>query len=163
MNSSPASSRTSSPFLSAYPSARAAGRTLLTLALVATAALASIPAQALTPLADQPLSSTISAPGNLALLMSVEFPTAISVAHTSRTYLPAKEYLGFFDPDKCYKYRNIDATTVANFYYPVGNAVAHTCTSAWSGNFLNWAAMQTIDPFRWVLRSEEHTSELQSQ
>ena len=140
-------------FASAHPSVRAAAGALSMLAIVTTAALATMPVHAATPLADQPLSSTTSAPGNLALLMSVEFPTAISVAHTSRTYLPAKEYLGFFDPDKCYKYFKTDGTTAANYYTPTGAAAAHVCPagSAWSGNFLNWAAMQTIDPFRWVL------------
>ena len=39
-------------------------------------------AQAATPLADQPVFSSIAVPGNLALALSVEFPTAISVAHT---------------------------------------------------------------------------------
>jgi type IV pilus assembly protein PilX len=39
----------------------------------------------------------------------------------------------------------------------------HTCAGQWSGNFMNWATMQTIDPFRWALsggyRSVDTTSE----
>ena len=27
----------------------------------------------------------------------------------------------------------------------------HSCSGQWSGNFMNWASMQTIDPFRWAL------------
>ena len=89
------------------------------------------------------------------MALSVEFPTAVSVAHTNRTYSSAAEYLGFFDPNKCYAYRYTDGTSSDNYFYPTGAAATnHNCSSAtgrWSGNFLNWATMQTIDPFRWVL------------
>ncbi|MES1264871.1 MAG: hypothetical protein ABUU24_04370, partial [Variovorax sp.] len=39
-------------------------------------------ASAQTALADGPLFSSNNVPGNLGLLLSVEYPTAISVAHT---------------------------------------------------------------------------------
>jgi type IV pilus assembly protein PilY1 len=119
-------------------------------ALVAFGSVAVVPTQAATALADQPLFATPNVPGNLALLLSVEFPTAVSVAHTIRTYLPASEYLGFFDPKKCYDY-TAGATDAEKFFTPSAFATAHVCTGKWSGNFLNWASMQTIDPFRWVL------------
>ncbi len=127
----------------------------LTLAL---ATVLPLPAQAATALADQPLFATKNVPGNLALLLSVEFPTAISTAYIDRTYLVSSEYLGYFDPKKCYKYQ-IDpkgTATIYNYFTPNSIAtIAHTCntstTGEWSGNFLNWATMQTIDPFRWVL------------
>lgn len=108
--------------------------------------------QAATPLADQPVFSTVAVPGNLALALSVEFPTAISVAHTDATYDPAKTYLGYFDPAKCYLY-NYSATESERHFYPAGLASSHLCTDAgeWSGNFMNWATMQTVDPFRWAL------------
>ena len=109
-------------------------------------------ARAQTPLADGPLFAATNVPGNLGLVLSVEFPTAISVAHTNRTYINTSEYLGFFDPGKCYEYRYTDGTSTTNYFYPSGLAAAnHICTGKWSGNFLNWASMQTIDPFRWVL------------
>lgn len=108
-------------------------------------------ARAATPLADQPLFATSSAPGNLALVLSVEFPTAISVAYVNRTYAPATEYLGYFDPNKCYTYHYTDGTGTDNYFQPAALARSHTCTNQWSGNFLNWATMPTIDPFRWVL------------
>ena len=85
------------------------------------------------------------------MLLSVEFPTAVSVAHTNRSYSAGSEYLGFFDPKKCYSYRYSDGTGTDNYFYPVGTASGHRCTNQWSGNFLNWSSMQTIDPFRWVL------------
>jgi type IV pilus assembly protein PilY1 len=128
--------------------------TISSLSLVTTAALAQ------TPLANQPLLTVNDIPGNLALALSVEYPTAISVAHISGTYTPANTYLGYFDPGKCYTYRSSvtdstvtpNTTTPDSYFYPDGLATAtHTCTSKWSGNFLNWATMQTIDPFRWAL------------
>jgi len=113
--------------------------------------LFSATASAQTPLADGPLFSSNSVPGNLGLLLSVEFPTAVSVAHTNRSYNNVSEYLGFFDPSKCYVYQS-SVVNLANFFAPSSAAAAnHICSGEWSGNFLNWASMQTIDPFRWVL------------
>ena len=103
------------------------------------------------PLADQPIFSATNVPGNLALVLSVEFPTAVSVAHPNRTYAAANEYLGYFDPNKCYIYRLTDGTGNDNYFYPSNAAVSRVCNGRWSGNFLNWATMQTIDPFRWAL------------
>ncbi len=104
-----------------------------------------------TPLADQPVMSGAKVPGNLALALSVEFPTANSVAHTDGTYYTASVYLGYFDPNKCYGY-SYNATESQRYFYPSGLTADHTCGgNKWSGNFLNWATMQTIDPFRWAL------------
>lgn len=106
-------------------------------------------------LADAPLFSSVVVPGNLALALSVEWPTATTPAYTS-SYSASSTFLGYFDPGKCYQYA-YDATTPANSYFqPYGSASSHACTSSskrplWSGNYLNWAAMQTLDTFRWVL------------
>lgn len=102
-------------------------------------------------LSDQPVFTAVNVPGNLALALSVEFPTAISVAHPTRTYSSANTYIGYFDPAKCYAYRYTDGTSVDNYFYPNGAANNRTCLGMWSGNYLNWATMQTIDPFRWAL------------
>jgi type IV pilus assembly protein PilY1 len=129
---------------------------LISLAMLA----ATFPVQSQTVLADKPIFTSLNAPGNLALVLSVEFPTAISVAHSdadatggySSTFV--REYLGYFDPNKCYDYKYTDGVGVNNYFYPVGSSISpnsRTCASKWSGNFLNWASMQTIDPFRWVL------------
>lgn len=109
-------------------------------------------AAAQVPLADRPVLTTVSVPGNLALALSVEFPTAVSVAHISG-YDSTNEYLGYFDPNKCYLY-NYSATEADRHFYPTSTTSTRQCSSAskqWSGNFLNWATMQTIDPFRWAL------------
>lgn len=112
----------------------------------------AVPLQAATPLADQPVFSTVAVPGNLALALSVEYPTAISVAHTDSTYDPSKTYLGYFDPAKCYLY-SYSATEADRHFYPAGLASNRACADVgkWSGNYMNWATMQTIDPFRWAL------------
>ncbi len=41
-----------------------------------------------------------------------------------------------------------------SYFQPAGAATGtnkHSCSGQWSGNFMNWATMQTIDPFRWAL------------
>jgi type IV pilus assembly protein PilY1 len=124
------------------------------LALLATHGPTS--AQALD-LADSPLFSATSVPGNLLLALSVEWPTASTPAYPNTTaYAPAAAYVGYFDADKCYRY-NADTVTPANSHFvPHGAAANHTCTSTatvslWSGNWLNWASTQTLDAFRWAL------------
>ncbi len=112
-------------------------------------AFGTISAHAATPLADQPLATSTSVPGNVALALSVEYPTAIRAAHTD-PYAPATTFLGYFDPDKCYTY-NYGATDDDRYFIPKSKADKHVCSGQWSGNFLNWATMQAIDPFRWAL------------
>jgi type IV pilus assembly protein PilY1 len=120
--------------------------------LVAAAMLGSCAASvAQAPLANQPVLSNTAVPGNLALALSVEWPTVVNPAHINNTYDINATYLGYFDPKKCYAYSH-SASEAARHFYPTGLATApSTCASAWSGNFLNWATMQAIDPFRWVL------------
>ena len=102
---------------------------------------------------QQPLYLGSNVPGNLALVPSVEFPTAISRANLDNSYQPTKTYVGYFDSAKCYAY-HYSATEIERHFYPVGAAgTGHSCagSSEWSGNFMNWAATQTIDPFRKAL------------
>jgi type IV pilus assembly protein PilY1 len=58
-----------------------------------------------TPLADSPLFSGSNVPGNVALSLSVEFPTALGSAYTS-SYNINNEYVGYWDANKCYSYSN---------------------------------------------------------
>ncbi|MBW2072778.1 MAG: hypothetical protein JRI89_16210, partial [Deltaproteobacteria bacterium] len=73
-------------------------------------------------------------------------------------YFRDKEYVGIFDPNKCYTYS-------AGRFVPDGLVINthHECSSKWSGNFLNWATMTAIDEFRWALtggnRVVDNTSE----
>lgn len=100
-------------------------------------------------------------PGNLALVPSVEFPTVISVANVDNTYNHVTDYAGYFDSNKCYSY--IREAITHEFFGTISGAegggyftpmrIARNCTVAneWSGNYLNWATTQTIDPFRSAL------------
>lgn len=126
------------------------------LGLVGLLSLCTGPARALD-LSDTPLFASASVPGNLLLALSVEWPTATTPAYPNTVaYAPATAYVGYFDPEKCYRY-NADAVTPANSYFvPHSAAANHTCTSTatlslWSGNWLNWTSTQTIDAFRWTL------------
>lgn len=108
-------------------------------------------------LADQPLFSATMVPGNLALALSVEWPTATTPAYPSTTVYSAQStFLGYFDPEKCYSYVYDKAVPANSYFKPQGLASRHACSSSassplWSGNYLNWASMQTLDAFRWVL------------
>lgn len=102
-----------------------------------------------TPLADQPVIVS-DVPPNVMLALSVEFPTAITRAHQGSSFdtTGRTEYLGYFDPRKCYVYND-------PVFVPSGT-LSHAekgfaCSGEWSGNFMNWATMQGIDTFRWVL------------
>lgn len=60
-------------------------------------------------------------------------------------YIPTQEYLGYFNPNKCYTYSS-------NRFNPSGaTGTNHTCSSKWSGNFLNWSTMTAIDMFTWTM------------
>src|SRR5690606_38608677 len=86
------------------------------------------------------------------LVPSVEFPTINSGANVNHNYQAGSTYLGYFDHRKCYEY-DYDHDEARRHFYPTRWTSDHRCTGTkeWSGNFLNWAATQTIDPFRSVL------------
>lgn len=102
---------------------------------------------------DVPMFSTVTVPGNLALALSVEWPTASSPAYVS-SYSTSSTYIGYFDSEKCYAYSYNATTPSSSYFYPVGSASSHSCSSSsgrWSGNYMNWSAMQTLDEFRWIM------------
>lgn len=118
-------------------------------------------------LADAPLFSTVVVPGNLILALSVEYPTATTPGYSS-SYATNSTYLGYFDPMKCYVYEYNSANPESSYFKPDSLASNKSCTSStskqlWSGNYLNWASMQTLDTFRWVLtggyRSKDTTTD----
>lgn len=91
-------------------------------------------------------------PGNMLLVPSVEWPTIESVANLTNTYTSGTEFAGYFDPGKCYVY--VYSTTESERYFrPNSLTNNRQCTGngEWSGNYLNWATTQTIDPFRKIL------------
>jgi type IV pilus assembly protein PilY1 len=102
---------------------------------------------------QNPLSVGGNVPGNLMLTPSVEFPTLNSKANLG-AYSSATTYVGYFDPFKCYRY-SYNATESLRHFFPArqltGPAVCSAASMEWSGNWLNWATTQTIDPFRKAL------------
>lgn len=91
-------------------------------------------------------------PGNMLLVPSVEWPTIESVANQNNTYTSDNEFTGYFDSNKCYVY--VYSVTESERYFKPNSITGNRqCTRSgeWSGNFLNWAATQTIDPFRKIL------------
>lgn len=128
----------------------------LLLGLSGLLAPATAPAQTLD-LADRPLFSSVSVPGNLLLALSVEWPTASTPAYPNTTaYAPATAYVGYFDPEKCYRYQHDTVTPANSHFVPHGAATGRACVSTntlalWSGNWLNWTSTQTLDAFRWAL------------
>lgn len=108
-----------------------------------------------TPLSQSPLVVSGGAPDNLVLVPSVEYPTINSVANIGDSYSHSKTYVGYFDADKCYAYSYSSTESERHFYPVIATSTIgsyqHSCPidkQYWSGNFLNWAATQTIDPFR---------------
>jgi type IV pilus assembly protein PilY1 len=108
-------------------------------------------------LADRPLFSTSAVPGNLMLTLSVEWPTASTPAYLSTVvYSATAQYLGYFVNSKCYQYNYNTTDAKLSYFSATGAASAAACTSTstshrWSGNYLNWASMQSLDIFRWAL------------
>ena len=108
-------------------------------------------APALTP-SPIPLANIDRALANVALSLSVEFPTGDTSSYGnangglfSSTYDTTKTYYGYFDPTKCYTYNVSD---VINGPYYVANACG---AGYFSGNFLNWTSMTNLDQFRRVM------------
>lgn len=139
-------------------------RTLL--ARLALLVLCSPAASAGISIADQPLFTTNNVPPNMMLALSVEWPTGVVAAYSGASdYSASNRYLGYFDPERCYGYyqasgatRNdtpANSRTAANlaseYFKPTGTATNRACSGAFSGNFLNWAAMHAIDAFRFAM------------
>ncbi|TXI46018.1 MAG: hypothetical protein E6Q50_15695 [Lysobacter sp.] len=115
------------------------------------AGLSSLPTHAGVTIPQSPLSLGTPVPGNLALTPSVEWPTIHTQANLG-AYNPARVYIGYFDSKTCYRY-SYSANEPDRHFYPVSKTANGRCNgqNAWSGNFLSWAATQTIDPFRFAL------------
>ncbi len=128
--------------------------------------LLNSPAFAAINLTDAPLNLSTGAGANVLFNMSIETPMGggayndapgSSPGCTGRKnipsvgnnlgscYFPTFDYIGYFDPLKCYSYSS-------NRFQPSDNASSdHSCddgqSGRWSGNFLNWATMTAIDSY----------------
>lgn len=65
-----------------------------------------------------------------------------SYSSVGTCYNSSRKYFGYFDGDKCYQYNS-----TSDFFYPTGSATNHTCSGAFSGNFMNWVSMTAMDMF----------------
>src|SRR5690554_1326193 len=99
---------------------------------------------------QQPLLVAKPVPGNMAIIGSFEFPTMLTRAYTG-SYSSGTDYIGYFDSKKCYKYKYASSEPERHFYPVNKNGPSCTGSGEWSGNFLNWATMQSIDIFRHIL------------
>lgn len=62
------------------------------------------------------------------------------------SYDPSKNYYGYFDSGKMYKY-----TTTSGGYFEIDTTKTLDTTNFWSGNLLNWLSMRRVDVVRKVL------------
>ena len=80
--------------------------------------------------------------GNLALVPATTASTINRVANPG-PYEPNATYIGYFNSERCYRY-NFDGDEESERHF-----APHACADdTWDGNFLNWAATQTVDVFR---------------
>ena len=126
-------------------------------------------------ISQTPLHLTAAVDPNVLLNMSVEVPMGGAAyndqvgtltngascggrsSNAGTCYFSTEEYLGYFDPNKCYSYNNADHASDSStgnpesgYFYPVQAAAAdHSCPGGgnFSGNFMNWATMTAIDMF----------------
>lgn len=92
---------------------------------------------------------------NMLLSLSVEFPT-VGAAYRGTKYDRNTEYIGYFNPTKCYLYngsnRNPAEDANLHFYVSKNADDLHECGGdSFSGNFMNWASASAIDMLRYAL------------
>lgn len=93
---------------------------------------------------------------NMLLSLSVEFPTVgIAYRGDGGTYNRIAEYVGYFNPLKCYLYNGGNRNLSDTGYFHIhksATATTHECGGdSFSGNFMNWAASSAIDMLRYAL------------
>ncbi len=124
------------------------------------AALCSTSAVSAVPIDNKPLTVSNSVPGNMVLVPSFEWPTAITHANdpgkretgnNSTSYNAATVYSGYFNSAVCYDYVYAAQEDQRYFRPAVAAGSNHSCSGKWSGNFMNWATAQAVDTFRMAL------------
>ena len=100
-------------------------------------------------------SAKLDEPSNVALTLSVEFPT-VGAAYRGAYYVhdPVNNpYLGYWDHKGCYTYKSDGTANLGGEYFNrIGSTDASGyCTNAYSGNLLNYVATSAIDVLRLAL------------
>jgi len=91
---------------------------------------------------------------NLALVLSVEFPTTKMAYPHGTAYVATKQYLGYYNSTTCYRYAG---TSDDGYFVPAGATnTSYQCNLSgtgvgWSGNFMNYANTSAIDIMRFAL------------
>lgn len=117
------------------------------LAVLPTLFVGSAYAQSEVALAQTPFDGRASVPPLLLLALDLD-ETSLKTAWPD-PYFPERVHEGYFHPQKCYR-----AGDTPDGYFDVDSDAdaSHACRSAsYSGNFLNWATMTTVDSLRHVL------------
>ena len=163
------------------------------LVLLGSAFLASSHALAEISIDQQPIAPTKPVPANVAIVGSFEFPTMVTRAYlegsasaventadddeevksdsseNQNTYYDNLFYIGYFDNKKCYEYHYDEKNEKKRHFFPVKFADDKTrpalcpADTQWSGNFLNWASMQTIDIFRHTLTGGRRSTDTETE
>ena len=98
-----------------------------------------------------------SQPANIALALSVEFPTVGSPYRTDSYFNPDKTYIGYWDHQGCYRYKGETHFPFGEDQYFYRNSTVDPTTKEcnkgsdkdeYSGNLLNFAATSSIDVLR---------------
>jgi type IV pilus assembly protein PilY1 len=107
---------------------------------------------------------TNKTPANVVLALSVEWPTS-GGAYKDASYIDGKEYIGYFNSNRCYTYPGYGVTprlttafnANADYFTPTGaTSATYQCNvagaaSGFSGNYLNYATMSAPDILRLAL------------
>ncbi len=106
-------------------------------------------------LANLPLSaSSGNVHPNMLLSLSLEYPV-IGIAYRADdgNYNRTSEYIGYFNPRKCYRYIGGNRNINDGYFSIRKNAdTAYECGGdSFSGNFMNWASSSVIDLLRYGL------------
>ncbi len=134
----------------------------------------AISAQANLPLSDVPLFVATSVDPNVLINLSVETPVGgpayndmndagclhdVIGKDSMVCYTASKNYLGYFDPNKCYLYDDTN-----EYFYPTGpSGFDHACAGGFSGNMLNWSTMNAIDTFVWTMTGGNRVVDTQTE
>ncbi len=104
-------------------------------------------------------------PANVVLALSIEWPTS-GEAYKDASYIDGKEYVGYFNSNRCYTYPGYGATprlvaafsANTDYFTPTGATnSSYQCNTAsaagtgFSGNYLNYATMSAPDILRMAL------------
>lgn len=126
--------------------------------------LVSASAHAAIDIDQQPLLVTKPVPGNMAIIGSFEFPTMVTRAYNTTSYSEENDYIGYFNNNRCYEY-NYHVEEPKRHFSPTSTQ-GKDCSNNdkyWSGNFLNWISMQSIDIFRNVLTGGHRSVDTQTE